>query len=563
MARRSRKQTNEVVIQKAHIAGAGMAEKIPTAAYARLSRENNGGTDTDSLDTQISYLCQYIKDHPEYKLTEVYADNGHTGTDFERTEFLRLMEDVNRGRIGCIVVKDLSRFGRNYIETGYYIENILPKLNVRLIAINDNFDSSRESDRNGMATPIKNMVNEMYARDLSKKIRAAKEERNKRRDKLPQGVAPYGYRMNEDKSQYIVNEDVADYVRMIFQWSLLGDTNATIAKRLNFIHAVTAGELAKTTQYALKRRGRWDAGKVYDVLVHPIHTGDICYGRTYERKFDVNAKRGWLDRKDWTVHKNTHEPLVPREDYWTIRERMKERAKSMKPRRAVADRDTLKPEFAKMVYCSKCGHFMSFVKLKHDYANDGNYYPAYYCSGADQKAKHCSGTVYEDFLKIITMDQVRMQMSLFCDRARAIFGEDGINGKKNPLLSVEKKLVAANANIEKCREKQARLYEDFAMGIVEESDYHILRERCIVEEQENEDRIAVLQAEKRELEKRISELDELTKEYGIKKDIPEFDGELVRSMVKRIDIYEGNRVEIKFKHNDLMEYLERLSVGME
>ena len=351
MARRSRKKTNEVVIQPAKVIAPDSITRIPTAAYARLSRENNGGVDTDSLDTQISYLCQYIKEHPEYELTEVYADNGHTGTDFERSEFQRLMQDVSRGKISCIVVKDLSRFGRNYIETGYYIENILPKLNVKLIAINDNFDSSRESDRNGIATPIKNMVNEMYARDLSKKIRATQKERRKCRDKLPHGVAPYGYCMNEDKSQYLVNEEVADYVRMIFQWSILGDGNVVIARRLNFIRAITAGEIAKTTQYALKRRSIWDGNKVRDIITNPVHTGDLCYGRTHELKFDVNAKRGWLDKKDWVIHKNTHEPLVPRDDYWELRERVKERRKKKGSNEPVPERDKLKAEFPKMVLC--------------------------------------------------------------------------------------------------------------------------------------------------------------------------------------------------------------------
>ena len=559
MARKSRKKTNEVVVNTQTTIHTEHIAKIPTAVYARLSRENNGGDDTDSLDTQISYITQYIQEHPEYELADVYADNGHTGTDFERAEFMRMMEDARCGRINCIVVKDLSRFGRNHIETGYYIETLLPKLNVKLVAINDHFDSSREADRNGLATPIRNMVNEMYARDLSKKIRAAKEERNKRRDKLPQGVAPYGYDMNEDKTQYIVNEEVADYVRLMYQWALLGDGNALIARRLNFIHALTAGEISKTTKYALKRKGSWDGGKVYEVLINPTHTGDICYGRVYERKFDVNARRGWLDREDWTVHKNTHEPLVPRDDYWAVIDKMKERASKAKARNTkLKERDELQPEFSRMVYCAKCGHFMNFVRYKHDYANDGNYYAAYCCGAPDMKHKHCNTVVYEDYLKIIVMDQVRLQMGVICGRAEELLGD----GDKNPLLSVKKKIAAAQKANADGKDRQARLYEDFASGLIEEEDYRILKERCIVDEQDGEARLSDLEVQLRELESRMEELKSLTIEYRDKRDIPEFDGELARSMINRIKVYEKNRIEIEFKHNDLMEYLEKASVNI-
>ena len=559
MARRSRKKVNEVLIKQPGTATEKAQKKIPTAAYARLSRENNGGEDTDSLDTQIAYLTQYIYEHPEYELKEVYADNGHTGTDFERTEFMRMMDDARRGRVGCILVKDLSRFGRNHIETGYYIETLLPKLNVRLVAINDNFDSSREADRNGLATPIRNMVNEMYAMDLSRKIHTANDERKKNREKLPQGTAPYGYDMNADKTQYVVNEKVADYVRMIYQWALLGDGNSIIARRLNFIRATTAGEIAKTTMYELKRKNKWDGGKVYGVIVNPTHTGDICYGHTGELKCDPSARRGWLDKKDWTIHKNTHEPLVPRDDYWTIMDRMHERS----PRRKgngekSAERDALKPEFSKMVYCARCGHFMRYSRYKHDYVNDGNYYPVYYCAGSNMKNRYCRNVVHEDFLKMVVMDQVRLQMGIICGKAEELLG----SGDKNPLLSVKKKIMAAEKAVADEKEKQARLYEDFASGIIEEEDYSILKERCIVNEQESEAKLLDIQVEQRELESRMGELKSLTAEYRDKRDMPEFDGNLVRSMINRIKIYEKNRVEIEFKHNDLMEYLEKASVNV-
>ena len=135
--------------------------QLATAAYARLSvdKEKND----ESIQNQIELLHQYIREHEEYSLVDTYVDDGYTGTDFDRPEFIRLMDDVRTGKIQCFIVKDLSRFGRNFIETGYYIDTIFPSLNVRLISINDDFDSSREEDRNSLVVPIKNMINEMYA----------------------------------------------------------------------------------------------------------------------------------------------------------------------------------------------------------------------------------------------------------------------------------------------------------------------------------------------------------------------------------------------------------------
>ena len=202
MARKSRKNlTNlssivghksEAVIEPEH-------KKIPTAIYVRLSMENNGHEDEDSLMNQIDYVNSYILEHAdEYELVGTYVDNGHTGTNFDRPDFARMMDDVNHGKIGCIVVKDLSRFGRDYIETGVYIENILPKLRVKLIAINDNFDSSRDADRQSISAPVKNMVNEMYSKDISRKMFTANKIRRMKRGVLPLGPDPYGYRKDKD-----------------------------------------------------------------------------------------------------------------------------------------------------------------------------------------------------------------------------------------------------------------------------------------------------------------------------------------------------------------------------
>ena len=167
MARKSRRAQNDTAVSTAVIANIQTKKKenlLRTAAYGRLSVENE--TD-ESLQTQMSMLYQFIDEHEDLQLEDSYSDNGYSGTNFDRPEFVRLMDDVRSGKIECIVVKDLSRFGRDYLETGYYIETLFPHLNVRFISVTDEFDSIREEDRSSLAVPIKNMVNAMYAKDIS------------------------------------------------------------------------------------------------------------------------------------------------------------------------------------------------------------------------------------------------------------------------------------------------------------------------------------------------------------------------------------------------------------
>ena len=180
MARKSRRAVEmpqeQIVQEQIKELAATADDKLRTAAYVRLSVEHD---DDDTIQNQAAYIKDYIEGHRELQLSGVYMDHGYSGTNFDRPEFSRLMLDVQSGLINCIVVKDLSRFGRNFLETGYYLEVLLPKLNVRLIAINDNYDSSREEDQENIAVPVKNMVNEMYAKDQSRKVSLANERARK------------------------------------------------------------------------------------------------------------------------------------------------------------------------------------------------------------------------------------------------------------------------------------------------------------------------------------------------------------------------------------------------
>lgn len=239
MARKSRKNMMpQAAVQEA--VQQNEKELLRTAAYARLSVENGGHETEDSLHTQILQIHNYIRENPELTLTDTYADNGFTGTRFDRPEFERMMQDVRTGKIQCIVVKDLSRFGRDYIETGSYLETIFPMLHVRFIAINDDFDNIRQSDVDSLAVPIKNMVNSLYAKDISKKISLSYQMR--REKGIPTSwCTPYGYQLNQQGNKFEATED-AKWVKLIYQWYLAGVSTNEIARRLEFLEVARPNE---------------------------------------------------------------------------------------------------------------------------------------------------------------------------------------------------------------------------------------------------------------------------------------------------------------------------------
>ena len=265
---------NRTIKSEERVEARRLDQEWRTAIYARLSMENNGLEDERSLDNQIRYVEEYIQKHPSLKLVDVYVDNGFSGTNFSRAQFLRLMDDLKVGRINCIVVKDLSRFGRNYLEAGYYLEKIFPFLNIRFIAINDNYDSMDETKKDSLIVPIKNLVNDIYSKDLSRKISGTMRMKEKKGE-IWYGVPAYGYWRKPDQPfRMETDEETAPYVRLMFQWTLSGMSYAEIAFRLNQLQAITPTmRLAQRGHYkeeSARLHTTWAVTSVKTILHNPV-----------------------------------------------------------------------------------------------------------------------------------------------------------------------------------------------------------------------------------------------------------------------------------------------------
>lgn len=534
-----------------------------TAAYGRLSVENGGNETDDTLQTQIALLHQYIGEHPEMELVDTYTDNGYSGTNFDRPEFIRMMDDVRNGRIQCIVVKDLSRFGRNYLETGYYIETLLPHLNVRLIAVTDNFDSSREEDRNSLAVPMKNMVNAMYAKDFSKKLSISAAMRRKNENVLPNGLPPYGYTFSEDRTHYVEKPNTAMYVRVVFQMARLGVKQSEIARRMNFIGAATPGEQLTAQQKKIGRKKyEWTGSTVGGVLRNPAYAGDVALGRMRTALYKSEPMHR-VPASEWTVREDAHIPLVTREDRTVILDAIAEVGKknSAGAKECEVYRETMVNVFEGKVVCAECNRKMNFARFKHTYIKAEKAVPCYFCPPLNGQAACGGKNVYLDFLKIVVMDQIHAFIQSVCDRKDLLLVVNRKQNSKNPVYVLQKKSQALSNARNQAEERQATLYENYAEGILEREDYQMLRECEILAIKKINEELEIIDAKKLQLEQHIQSFLAMADRLEGQRENYAFDSDFAQELIEQIRIGNGGRIELVFKCRDVYQEIMEMTGG--
>ena len=559
MARKSRKNRNvesniQTVVKKENL--------LDTAAYIRLSVENGGNETDETLVVQQMLVERFIEEHPDLRLEEVYIDNGFTGTNFERPGFMRLMEDVRSGKVQCIVVKDLSRFGRDYLETGYYLETILPKLNVRFIAITDDYDSSRKEDRENISVPVKNMVNAMYAKDMSKKILAAKEAQ-KRNGNITLSKVAFGYVRSEDKTRLVVDETVAPVVRMIFQWTLLGVSKREIADRLNLLGVATPGqkEKRKIAREPLEET-KWNGGTVRKILENPTYTGDIVTGKLKQSLYK-GVKQYRTVPEEWDVQKDMHTPLVARDDYEELQESREEIHKITKKRqsRCMKDREKYQDSFPGMVRCGECGNAMYFRRYTHNYTTNEKMGSDYYCGN-----EQCSRNLIEgNLLKILVMDQIQILIKSMCDRKLLLQKMKSATKGNNIFYKAAAKVRTLERKIAQTEERNTRLYEDYVAGIVDKDDFDMMKERYIWELQNLREELQVQEQNQRILEKKANRYMDMVNHMEKYLDKREYNEALVQELVEYIEVYANGSIHVCFKCKDefqqIAEEMEGVQIG--
>jgi DNA invertase Pin-like site-specific DNA recombinase len=303
VARKSKKNRTEPQIPLQTTYKAGL--------YARLSVEDMRKRESDSIGTQMSLLRQFVIEQSDMELISEYEDTDRTGMNFNRPGFNRMLDDIRNGKINCIIIKDLSRFGRNHIETGNYIERVFPFIGVRFISINDNYDSTTASNNDGLIIPLKNLINEVYAKDISKKVCSQYEMKRKRGD-FCGSFAPFGY--IKDGNALVIDEVASEVVRRIFRLVIEGYSDLAIARILN------------DEEVPKHRSKRW-----YKSAIKRITENTAYLGRLEQGKYKTDLMNGGIrvnkSPELWVVVNGTHPPIIDHDAFEAVREIRQERKK--------------------------------------------------------------------------------------------------------------------------------------------------------------------------------------------------------------------------------------------
>lgn len=329
--------------------------------YCRLSRDdNNGNLESMSIANQRQMLIDYVREKG-WNLREIYIDDGYSGTNFERPDFKRLLRDIEDGKIDCVITKDLSRLGRNYAKVGYYTEDYFVEQGVRFIAVNDSFDSMREEENE--IAPFKNVLNEWYPRDISKKVRQVKKTAA-RQGKFMGSQAPYGYKKSpEDKHILIVDEPAANIMHRIFTEFAGGDSARMIGERLNqegvdcprFYHAKYAGgQTPKPNE-----NNNWGSTSILQMLKNQVYIGNMVQCKRQVSSFKTK-KRRLVASENWIAVEGTHEPIVDRELWERVQKRLN--SKGHRVQRKHDDKEL--SLFAGVLRCADCGSILAYT-TKH------------------------------------------------------------------------------------------------------------------------------------------------------------------------------------------------------
>lgn len=538
--------------------GRSAKKKVWQAAlYVRLSREDGDKEESDSVVNQKDLLQQFVSLETDIMVYGVYVDDGYSGTNFERPQFIRMMNDVRDKYVDCIIVKDLSRFGRNYIDVGQYIEKIFPLMDIRFISVTDNLDSVKNPQTmNNIIVPFKNLINDEYCRDISNKVRSSLDMKRKQGKHIG-SFACYGYKKDPaDHNHLVVDEEAAEIVRDIFKWYISGMSILSIAQKLNALGIPNPSSYKKLNGLQYKNRyenvgkGKWPDSSVRRILGNQMYIGNLVQGILKVKSYKVQvAKR--QAKEDWIVVENTHEAIIDKKDFEIVQELLERNTRKAPEQKEVY-------LFSGFVRCGDCGRSMSRKHYHHDYG-DYTYFVCTTHTKIDKTAcsKH---TTRADKLEEIVLASIQAQIALAVDMDEAVKEINRNANTNKEAVRLRKMLEQAKEDVEKAENMMLDLYPDWKAGMISKEDYLKLKERFEKQKGDALHRMQDLQIKIGESEKGQDNTNQFLQNFIKYKNIDKLTREVIVALIDMIYIYENNQIKIVFKYQypfkAAMEYIE-------
>lgn len=525
------------------------------AKYLRLSIEDGDKTESESIVNQSILIDNYMKSTSDMTIVETFKDDGFSGTDFNRPGFQAMMKAVENKEINCIIVKDLSRFGREHIDVDRYIQKVFPQLGVRFIAINDNYDSETANITDThLVLPVKSFVNDTYCRQNSQKVRSHLSAKRNIGDYVGNYVS-YGYKKcADDKSQIEIDPVAGKHVRDIFTWKMEGMSNQLIADKLNELGVLAPADYKRSTGVNFKSSfqthltSKWSAVAIIRILKNPIYYGVLQQGKTQRINYKVKVQRA-LPQEEWVIFENHHKEIVTKEEFETVQMLL---AKDTR----IAPGENRLYLFGGLLTCGDCGS--NLIRRTTSYKGEKTIF--YICASYNKKKDQCTRhSIREDVLIKLVTDSLK----IYCEMTDAIRSavaylkensfdtqilvqhDDVVLGLRNKLNKYYKLLHSLSGNL--------------ASGIISKDDYTLLRERYQVEIKNLETNIEKQEEYIEDLLDNKLMCEEWVKMFLEKPNLGELDRDMLLQYVDRIKVFEDKKIEIIYKFQDELVTAARLA----
>lgn len=530
------------------------------AVYLRLSKFGNGKLNGDSIENQEMIVRAYLKKKADIQIGRVFIEDGHTGTVFDRPVFNEMMEEVHAGKYNCVVVKDLSRFGRNSLDATDYVTNKFPEMDVRFISVQDDYDSKLDTEgKSQMYIMIDNFINELYSKDISKK--ACVVLRSKRKQGLfIGGYAPYGYKKSEDNKYVLeVDEEAAAVVRQIYEWRAEGQGYAEMYNRLNRMHipSPTYYKYLKGIMTNYSKTGKaypWSKHVLYDILRNETYLGNVVQGKQLA-SFYLNQELKPVGKDKWIVVERTHEAIVSKDLFDRVQAVNESKCSAYKQNANKYNLPKVENLYTGFIFCGDCGYAMKMVRSLS--TNKDKAYYTFKCGNYYMHGKeYCtSKKIRKDDLDQTVLSAIKLNISLFADLQKEL---ERLN--QNPIVRLktkdtQRKIKELQLQEDKVSRIRAGLYDDCKEGLLSNEEFVEMRDVYTKQLEEIRMKISRLESDNafRVVDTRVDGTwTRAIREYKNPKKITR---ELIETLIERIDIYEDSRMKITFKSMDEFEKL--------
>ena len=520
------------------------------AIYVRLSKEDGDVSDaskaeSNSISNQKELIKDFLKDKQDIVIVSERVDDGYSGVNFERPAFQLMLEDIKQGKVDCVVVKDLSRFGRNYIESGRYIEKIFPMLGVRFIAINDNYDSlTGKSQTDEIVIPFKNLINDAYCRDISIKIRSHLDVK-RRKGEFIGSFTIYGYAKDEhDHNKIVIDEYAAGVVRDIYQWKISGMSQQRIADKLNDMGVLSPEEYKKScgikysANLQTKKHAIWSAVAITRILTNESYTGTLIQGKVTTPNYKVK-KTVIKDEEDWVVIPNAFEAIITKEQFDMVQEILK------KDTRVAPDKKSVYL-FSGIAVCGDCGRQMS----RKVSTVSGKKYVYYMCSANKKEGVCSSHRIREDELEKAVVTYLNSYIYELENIQHFLEFIDKLPYQEVNVKRLNMRIVQLEEDAQKYEKLKVSVYEDLKDELISKEEYISMKQEFEKRRRAALDSIAQIKIEIETLASRNGKHHEWIESFLANKGIEKLERNVVVELIDYIKIYEDKRIEIVFRYAD-------------